>query len=409
MNKVLFLIFASIVWLASCKPEETMPMPVEKDFTVTIRNKTDAKDYFTSGTTGLIMPGESYSFSFHAGKGHYLQFGTMFVQSNDLFVAPSDEGLALYDGDTPLTGNITSMLKLWDAGTEVNEEPGVGPNQPPRQSGPNTGMDENGVVHEVNDGFTYPALSDVIQVSITHDGGTMFTVTLENVSNATSLPTPFAPGTWVVHFSGQKPMFADGSAASPGLEALAEDGDISLMDGNLSSKSGLMVVFAPGAFSVGNENSVFALGQAADSKLEALAEDGDVSGYSDVFNTPMGASMPGPLTPGSSYTFSFTGTKGDMLSFALMFVQSNDWFVGLDGMDLFNGDAAISGDVTAQAALYDAGTEVDEYAGAGNNQPLRQSGPNTGMDEQASVQLETAAGAHVPSVADMLEIVIQAN
>ncbi len=409
MKKISFFALASMVWFASCKPEETTPMPTDKSFTVTVRNKTEAKDYFVSGTTGLIMPGESYSFSFHAGKDHYLQFGTMFVMSNDLFVAPSDEGLALYDGDMPLTGSITSMLKLWDAGTEVNEEPGAGPNQPPSQPAPNTGMDENGVVHEVNDGFTYPSLSELIDVRIEHDGGTLFTVTFENVSNTSSLPTPFAPGTWVVHFAGQKPMFADGATASPGLEALAEDGDVTLMDNNLSSKSGLMVVFAPGAYSVGEGNDVFTVGQSAGSALEALAEDGDVSGYGAVFNTPMGSSMPGPLTPGSSYSFTFTASQGDKLSLALMFVESNDWFAGLDEMALFNGDVAVSGDVTNKVGLYDAGTEVDEYAGAGNNQPLRQSGPNTGMDEQADVQLETAAGAHVPSIADMLEVTIQVN
>ena len=416
MKKFVFLfLFASALWMSSCKPDDnTMMMPTTNTFKVTVTNISTGKDYFASGTTGLIMPGESYSFSFHAGKGHYLQFGTMFVQSNDLFIAPPDEGLALYDGDTPLTGDITGMLLLWDAGTEVNEEPGVGPNQPPRQSGPNTGMDENGTVHLVNDGFTYPALSDVIAVSVAHDGGTMFMVTIENISNNASLATPFAPGTWVIHSAGQKPMFADGAAASPGLEALAEDGDITLMDGNLSSKSGLTVPFAPGAFSVGSDNAVFQTGMAADAALEALAEDGDPSGYdapatTGIFNMPVGASMPGPLVPGGSYTFTFDAEEGDALSLALMFVESNDWFAGIDAMPLYASGKAISGDITSSLTLYDAGTEVDEYAGAGNNQPLRQSGPNTGPDENASVMPETNAGAHVPALSDVLEVTIEIN
>ncbi len=404
---VFFSVLAMLSWLVSCKPEEVAPE--NKSFTVRITNLAEAKDYFASGTTDLILPGESYSFSFHAGKGHSLQFATMFVKSNDLFIAPSDAGLALYDGDMPLTGNITSMLNLWDAGTEVNEEPGSGPNQPMSQSAPNTGMDENGVVHLVNDGFTYPALNEVIKATISHDGGTMFTVTLENVSDGSSLATPLAPGTWVVHSAGQNPMFAEGEQASPGLEALAEDGDVSLMDGNLSSRSGLLIPFAPGAYSVGESNAVFSVGAAADSALEGLAEDGDVSGFSNVFNTPEGASMPGPLMPGNSYAFSFTAEPGARLSLALMFVQSNDWFVGLDNVALFNGDTPVSGDLTAQAVLYDAGTEVDEYAGAGKNQPLCQSSSNAGDDEQATVMPETAAGAHVPAVADMLKITIEAN
>ncbi len=58
---------------------------------------------------------------------------------------------------------------LWDAGTEVHEEPGLGPNQAPRQKAPNTGPDEHGVVQRIekaHDGFTYPAVNQVIRVTI---------------------------------------------------------------------------------------------------------------------------------------------------------------------------------------------------------------------------------------------------
>ena len=114
-----------------------------------------------------IFPGEAYEFSFTAKPNDYLNFATMFIQSNDLFVGPSQQGIALFDeqGD-PIYGDITSYLDLWDAGTEVNEEPGVGPNQAPRQSGPDTGIDENGVVQIVNDGFDYPAVHEVLKVTI---------------------------------------------------------------------------------------------------------------------------------------------------------------------------------------------------------------------------------------------------
>jgi hypothetical protein len=40
---------------------------------------------------------------------------------------------------------------LGDAGTEVNQEPGTGPDQAPRQKAPNIGMAENGVVRSVQD------------------------------------------------------------------------------------------------------------------------------------------------------------------------------------------------------------------------------------------------------------------
>ena len=85
----------------------------------------------------LYLPGMSSTISFHAGKGHYLQFATMFAQSNDIFLAGDDEGIPLYDADgIAITGDISSAIYLWDAGTEVNEKPGEGPNQAPRQSGP---------------------------------------------------------------------------------------------------------------------------------------------------------------------------------------------------------------------------------------------------------------------------------
>lgn len=115
-----------------------------------------------------IFPGEAYEFTFRAGRFDRLNFATMFIQSNDLFVAPDESGLALFDRyKNPISGDITNQLYLWDAGTEVNEEPGVGPNQAPRQSGPNTGEDENGVVRTVSDGFDYPDLHEVIKVTIT--------------------------------------------------------------------------------------------------------------------------------------------------------------------------------------------------------------------------------------------------
>lgn len=116
---------------------------------------------------GPIFPGDAYEFSFTAKPNDYLNFATMFIQSNDLFVGPSERGIPLFDRrDNPISGDITGYLSLWDAGTEVNEEPGVGPNQAPRQSGPDTGIDEHGVVQVVDDGFTYPAVDEVIRVTI---------------------------------------------------------------------------------------------------------------------------------------------------------------------------------------------------------------------------------------------------
>ena len=118
-----------------------------------------------------ILPGGAYSFEISAKPGDLFSFATMFVQSNDLFYDFPGAGLNLFGTDgTPISGDLTSQVVLFDAGTEVNEQPGVGDNQKPRQAADNQGPDENGLVVRVsanNDGFTYPAANNVIQVTIT--------------------------------------------------------------------------------------------------------------------------------------------------------------------------------------------------------------------------------------------------
>jgi hypothetical protein len=89
----------------------------------------------------------------------------MFVQSNDLFYAPDGGGIALFNEEgVPLDGDITELISLWDAGTEVNQAPGEGADQAPRQSGPNSGDDEMGAIRLVDNGFTYP--ENVLRVTI---------------------------------------------------------------------------------------------------------------------------------------------------------------------------------------------------------------------------------------------------
>jgi hypothetical protein len=116
---------------------------------------------------GPILPGKAYEFSLPAAPGQRLTLAMMFGQSNDLFYAPGNDGIALFDeSGKPRTADVTAQLELWDAGTEVNEEPGLGPNQAPRQAGPNTGTAEKTVVALVKDRFMYPKITDVVRVTI---------------------------------------------------------------------------------------------------------------------------------------------------------------------------------------------------------------------------------------------------
>jgi hypothetical protein len=122
-----------------------------------------------TSTPAPIIPGFAYECSFAAAGGSKLTITSMFGQSNDLFYAPNESGIALFSNGKPISGDITAKMILWDAGTEVNEEPGVGPNQAPRQKAPNTGKDENGLVKnikDVKDGFSYPKTTSVMKVTI---------------------------------------------------------------------------------------------------------------------------------------------------------------------------------------------------------------------------------------------------
>jgi hypothetical protein len=116
---------------------------------------------------GPVTPGAAFEFEVMASPGAHLFITFMFGQSNDLFFG-NEKGISLFDKDgKALNGDVTSQFGLWDAGTEVNEEPGIGPNQAPRQKSPNTGMSEKKKVGPVKDGFTYPATADVLRITIT--------------------------------------------------------------------------------------------------------------------------------------------------------------------------------------------------------------------------------------------------
>lgn len=122
-----------------------------------------------SGTTYEdlpIRPGDRTTFDVSAMSNDRLAFAAMFIHSNDIFVATPPEGLelALAPGESL---DVSTRIELWDAGTEVNEEPGFGPSQPMQGSG---GEPEDGVVHRVdgNDraGWTYPHPESFLRVVV---------------------------------------------------------------------------------------------------------------------------------------------------------------------------------------------------------------------------------------------------
>jgi hypothetical protein len=121
---------------------------------------------------GPIRPGDSYEFTVTAAPGMKLFMTQMFGQSNDWFYAPGPNGIALFDTKgMPVAGDVTDQLYLWDAGTEKDEEIGVGPNQGPRQKGTNTGEDEHGVVHRVADARWAGRNKEFFRITIKPEGG----------------------------------------------------------------------------------------------------------------------------------------------------------------------------------------------------------------------------------------------
>jgi hypothetical protein len=121
---------------------------------------------------GPIRPGDSFEFTVTAMPGMKLFMTQMFGQSNDWFYSPGANGIALFDSKgNAVSGDITNQLYLWDAGTEKDEEIGIGPNQGPRQKGMNTGEAENGVVHRVKDARWAGRNAEYFRITITPEGG----------------------------------------------------------------------------------------------------------------------------------------------------------------------------------------------------------------------------------------------
>ena len=191
---------------------------------------------------------------------------------------------------------------------------------------------------------------------------TTFVIRIENIGDAEGL-TVLAPGAYELNDHAVS-FFTPGEVdRGEGLEALAEDGDPSVL--------------------VGTINQMMA-------DMDDDMDDGMMSFVSNVFNTPVGADAPGPAGPGAAYEFSISAYPGQYLTFATMFVHSNDWFFAPDqeGINLFDADGiALNGDITEQVYLWNAGTEVDQTPGEGADQPPSQSGPNTGEAENGVVEL----------------------
>lgn len=366
---------------------------------------------------GNIEPGQAYEMRFTAGPGHNLMFAMTLIESNDWFFAPDPAGIPLYVNGEQVLGDITNRVLLWDAGTEEDQELGVGDatcgNQPVRDYGaPDPDSRVRRVTQTQHHGFPIPAVSSMVRVTLepgsTPDG---FVLRVENVSTETTLQTSQGPRS--VRISPvayaisrhTDTFFTEGHGVRPnGLGTFAETGNADALASTLRYERGVATPLGRGVFLVHREpgplfyidNPDYGMG------LESLVEDGDErplltnlqsgrdSSTVGAFDTPVGASSPGPAAPGQSFEVTFRASPGDKLAIATSFLAANDWFFGspLDGIPLFLGDIPRWEDITPDIRLYDLGTESDEELDVGLNTGTQQTMPNSGRPDRVTTVRE---------------------
>lgn len=413
---------------------------VGRDFALRIENiapwtvlKNGTQTSTTVGEEGPAAVGEAFEIRFTAGNNHFVSFATMLGESNDWFFAPGPEGIPLYSGGVPISGDVTRFVRLWDAGTELDQEPGVGNAtgglQPMRNFGE---VDPDALVREVamtvrldnGSEFVRPPTSAMIRVTLTPGLEQSFTLRIENVSNLMTLstsqgplPVTLSPVVWAVHRN-PAPIFSiDQPARDNGLENLAEAGQPDPLGTALRSARGYATGLSPGVFVVHEGTApLFAPGSPDYGVgLERLAEDGNQlplrdalavnppAGVSELgtFDTPAGTTAAGPALPGQAFEVTVHGEPGDRLSFATMFGMSNDWFFATrpEGIELFFDDSPRFGDVTSEIVLYDLGSERDEELDVGPNTAPQQVAPDSGRPDPTAVVREVALDRYgVPEV-----------
>ena len=119
----------------------------------------------------MLMAGAQVEVTIEARPGDQLSLAFMLGYSNDGIIGTGTNGIALFDaGGHPVSGDVTSAIGLWDAGTEVNEEPGVGRNQGMRQGAPSAGDPERRPVRPMAGAEFqnhWPAANRMLRVTIT--------------------------------------------------------------------------------------------------------------------------------------------------------------------------------------------------------------------------------------------------
>jgi hypothetical protein len=398
-----WLMLSAVLFLASC---EKGRQPVTKSGTITIENVLDSKPLVESGTfkgTGtpaLILPGQSVSFTFSAAKNQAVSFATMYGWSNDLFFAPGNPGIKLYEDDgTPITGDVSGEIKLWDNGTRVNQAPGMNVTHPgTAEAAPKNIKEVNGADDYGN---SYLAASRLMKVSLAYHGNSTFTITVMNNSGGTANETPFSPGVWAISYvvGGNlllpAPIYSANALTANGLTDIAEMGNNAATSAYLSSITGIFTPLSPVLVVVydGADNPIYKVGEKDPGEgLTDLAQKGNADILAAALTGKPGIRsvyvLKAPSTTvllpringasGGKVSQQLNIAAGDKVAIATMYGFSNDWFFATTGDDT---GALQKGSSSPSIGLFDDGTAINQFPGAGITQfnlagtPLEESKP----------------------------------
>ncbi|MEM7272149.1 MAG: spondin domain-containing protein [Actinomycetota bacterium] len=271
------------------------------------------------GAAGPIAPGETSTFEFTTAET-WFSIVSMVVCTNDGFAGLDTRPLPTVDGQSR-----TFRARAFDAGTEVNTElradlvPAPFCGEGDGSTASNPALAENGVVrrHQTLQGVgdLNPALDwrgAVAEVTVTRAvTPATYRIEIENVTDGQYLTPP----NYAFH-DRSLGVFRSGRPASPGVQAVAENGGVGVLEAELAAKF-------------------------------------DDAGLGDSGVAPGGAM--GPLSPGEAVEFEVS-SGFDRFSLVSMVVCTNDGFGGISGKTLprWIGDTR-----TFHVRAFDAGTEVN--------------------------------------------------
>lgn len=386
--------------LSSCSDSDNNMMDMSTQRTISFENVVTPKDFVESGsfqgtgTAPVIMPGQSVSIKFSAGKAQSLMFATMYGLSKDWFFASQQPGIKLFDTNgKAITGDVSSSVLLWDNGTKDNV----------------TGQTESKPITQV------PNInaSQLMKLNLNYNEITSeFTLTITNTSGGTANETPFSPGVWAVsNYNGSQllnsaPFFTPNSLSNPEITDIAQMGNIDKMKVKLNTNTGIMTGLSPALVVIyrGDKNPIYELGKIDNGMgLKEIAQFGNVSklqsslqSFPDIKGIYVAGNA--PVSPGSKIMTNFKADPGDKIAYVTMFGFSNDWFYSNE----VNIDATVKGDLSSKTALFDSGTGVDQYPGAGNRQAL------FGGTPQSETMVISKAGTQypIPAVQNVIKVTV---